>query len=227
MKISIFPVEGLPEVRTGDDIAALIVDGLGSDGLRAGDVVVIAHKIISKAEGRVVPATDKEELLLSESARVLRRSESLIISETRHGFVCANAGIDASNVEGEHVVLLPIDPDLSARRIRKRLALLTGSETGVIVSDTFGRAWRLGQTNIAIGVAGMEPFIDYRRTTDTQGREMQATRICIADELAGAAELIMGKARRIPVAIVRGTPAVSGSGSAAEIVRPPGEDLFR
>jgi coenzyme F420-0:L-glutamate ligase / coenzyme F420-1:gamma-L-glutamate ligase len=227
VKISIIPVEGLPEVHTGDDIAALIVDVLGRDGLRAGDVVVIAHKIISKAEGRVVPATDKEELVISESARVLRRSESLIISETRHGFVCANAGIDASNVEGEQVVLLPLDPDRSARSIRKRLALLTGSEAGVIVSDTFGRAWRLGQTNIAIGVAGMEPFIDYRRTTDTQGREMQATRICIADELAGAAELIMGKARRIPVAIVRGTPAVSGRGSAAEIVRPPGEDLFR
>jgi coenzyme F420-0:L-glutamate ligase/coenzyme F420-1:gamma-L-glutamate ligase len=227
VKISIIPVEGLPEVHTGDDIAALIVDVLGRDGLRAGDVVVIAHKIISKAEGRVVPATDKVELVISESARVLRRSESLIISETRHGFVCANAGIDASNVEGEQVVLLPLDPDRSARSIRKRLALLTGSEAGVIVSDTFGRAWRLGQTNIAIGVAGMEPFIDYRRTTDTQGREMQATRICIADELAGAAELIMGKARRIPVAIVRGTPAVSGRGSAAEIVRPPGEDLFR
>jgi coenzyme F420-0:L-glutamate ligase/coenzyme F420-1:gamma-L-glutamate ligase len=130
-------------------------------------------------------------------------------------------------VLGDNLLLLPIDPDLSARRIRKRLALLTGSEAGVLITDTFGRAWRLGQTNVAIGVAGIDPFADYRGTTDTQGREMQATRICVADELAGAAELVMGKARRIPVAIVRGAPAVARRGSAAEIIRPPGEDLFR
>lgn len=227
MNIAVIPVEGLPEVQEGDDIASLIADGLSEDGLRTGDVVVIAHKIVSKSEGRVVPNTDKEEVVLSESRRVLRRSEAMIISETKHGFVCANAGVDASNVSGDNLVLLPLDPDLSARRIRRRLALLTGTEVGVIVCDTFGRAWRLGQTNIAIGVAGIEPFLDYRGTVDAQGREMQATRICVADELAGAAELVMGKARGIPVAIVRGAPAVAGRGSAAAIIRPPGEDLFR
>ena len=227
MSITIIPVEGLREVQDGDDIASLIADRIGNDGLRAGDVIVVAHKIVSKAEGRVVPDGDKEAVVLSESRRVLRRSNTMIISETSHGFVCANAGVDASNVEGDSLVLLPLDPDLSARRIRKRLALLTGTDVGVIVSDTFGRAWRLGQTNIAIGVAGIGPFVDYRGTSDTQGREMQATRICIADELAGAAELVMGKARSIPVAIVRGAPAVTNGGSAAEIVRPSGEDLFR
>lgn len=227
MSIAIIPVEGLPEVQEGDDIASLIADRLGEGGLRRDDVVVIAHKIVSKSEGRVVPARDKEAVVLAESRRVLRRSESMMISETNHGFVCANAGVDASNVEGDNLVLLPLDPDLSARRIRKRLALLTGFEAGVIVSDTFGRAWRLGQTNVAIGVAGLEPFLDYRGTSDSQGREMQATRICIADELAGAAELVMGKARRVPVAVVRGAQAAAGRGSAAEIIRPPGEDLFR
>ena len=227
MNVAIIPVEGLPEVQRGDDIASLIVEHLDGDELVTGDVVVIAHKIVSKSEGRVVPAADKATVVLSESRRVLRRSQTLIISETNHGFVCANAGVDASNVEGDNLVLLPLDPDLSARRIRKRLELLTGSEVGVIVSDTFGRAWRLGQTNVAIGVAGIEPFLDYRGTSDSQGREMQATRICVADELAGAAELAMGKARGIPAAIVRGAPAMTGGGSAAEIVRPPGEDLFR
>jgi coenzyme F420-0:L-glutamate ligase/coenzyme F420-1:gamma-L-glutamate ligase len=227
VSIAIIPVEGLPEVQEGDDIASLIADRLGEGGLRRDDVVVIAHKIVSKSEGRVVPARDKEAVVLAESRRVLRRSESMMISETNHGFVCANAGVDASNVEGDNLVLLPLDPDLSARRIRKRLALLTGFEAGVIVSDTFGRAWRLGQTNVAIGVAGLEPFLDYRGTSDSQGREMQATRICIADELAGAAELVMGKARRVPVAVVRGAQAAAGRGSAAEIIRPPGEDLFR
>ena len=227
MSIAIIPVGGLPEVQEGDDIASLIAERLGEDGLRRGDVVVIAHKIVSKSEGRVVPATDKEAVVLAESRRVLRRSGSMTISETKHGLVCANAGVDASNVEGNNFVLLPLDPDLSARRIRKRLELLTGSEVGVIVSDTFGRAWRLGQTNVAIGVAGIDPFLDYRGTHDSQGREMQATRICIADELAGAAELVMGKARRTPVAVVRGAPAGASRGSAAEIIRPPEEDLFR
>jgi coenzyme F420-0:L-glutamate ligase/coenzyme F420-1:gamma-L-glutamate ligase len=227
VNIAIIPVEGLPEVQQGDDIASLIVERLGGDGLLTGDVVVVAHKIVSKSEGRVVPAADKAMVVLSESRRVLRRSETLIISETNHGFVCANAGVDASNVDGDNLVLLPLDPDLSARRIRKRLELLTGSELGVIVSDTFGRTWRLGQTNVAIGVAGIEPFLDYRATKDSQGRELSATRICVADELAGAAELVMGKARGMPAAIVRGAPAMAARGSAAEIVRPPGEDLFR
>ena len=231
MTVSVIPVEGLPEVVAGDDIAGLIAGRLGNDGLLAGDVIVIAHKIVSKSEDRVVSvaadAATREEVALSESARVLRRSGSLIIAETKHGFVCANAGVDASNVAMERVVLLPVDPDLSARRIRKRLERLAGCDLSVVISDTFGRAWRLGQTNVAIGVAGLDPFVDYRGTLDSQGREMQATRICIADEIAGAAELVMGKARSVPVAIVRGTPAVPGRGAAAEIIRPPGEDLFR
>jgi coenzyme F420-0:L-glutamate ligase / coenzyme F420-1:gamma-L-glutamate ligase len=151
----------------------------------------------------------------------------MLISETRHGLVCANAGVDASNVEPGTVALLPIDPDLSARTLKARLDHLTGHDVAVIVSDTFGRAWRLGQTNVAIGLAGMDPYIDYRGTKDVFGNELNATRICVADELAGAAEVVMGKSAGVCAAIVRGAPIVRGSGSAAQIVRPPGEDLFR
>jgi coenzyme F420-0:L-glutamate ligase / coenzyme F420-1:gamma-L-glutamate ligase len=224
MSVEILAVEGIGEVRRGDDIAEQVVR---SAQLGDGDVLVIAHKIVSKAEGRVVRATDRRDAAAAESVRVLRRSGDMVISETRHGLVCANAGVDASNVEHDHVVLLPLDPDLSARRIRSRIEHLTGKDVGVIVSDTFGRAWRLGQTNVAIGVAGIDPFIDYRGTRDDFGVELTATRICIADELAAAAEMVMGKAERIPAAIVRGAPTRSGRGAGSEIVRPPAEDLFR
>ena len=227
MTISITPLQGLPEVRPGDDLGVLIADVAGSDTIADGDIVVVAHKVVSKAEGRLVPGSGRRAASLAESVRVLRRQGDMVISETRHGFVCANAGVDASNVEGDNLVLLPLDPDLSARRLRARIENLLGVDVGVIVSDTFGRAWRVGQTNVAIGVAGIEPFIDYRGTTDSEGRDLSGTRICIADELAGATEMVMRKTAGNCVAIVRGAPAIRGRGSATEIARPPNEDLFR
>lgn len=214
----------MPEVVFGDDLGALIAAAARFEDR---DVVVVTQKVVSKAEGRLVPAEDRQKAALAEAVRVLRRSGDMVICETRHGFVCANAGVDASNVPQGQVALLPLDPDASARRLRARLEHLLGLTIGVIVSDTFGRAWRLGQTDVAIGVAGIEPFIDHRGTRDSQGRELTATRICIADELAGAAEIVMGKARAVPAAIVRGAPVIFGRGSAAAIVRPPEQDLFR
>jgi len=226
-ELRIVPIEQVPEVVAGDDVALLIVDAVGPGDFEDGDVVVVTQKVISKAEGRLLPEGDRESALTQESFRVLRRTEGMVIAQTRHGFVCANAGIDVSNVEGEQIALLPVDPDASARRIRSRIKQLCGRDVGIVISDTFGRAWRLGQTDVAIGIAGIEPFLDYRGTTDVQGRELTATRIAVADELAGAAELVMGKANRICAAIVRGARVNFGRGSAAEIVRPTSEDLFR
>jgi coenzyme F420-0:L-glutamate ligase/coenzyme F420-1:gamma-L-glutamate ligase len=226
-ELRIVPIEQVPEVVAGDDVALLIVDAVGPDDFEDGDVVVVTQKVISKAEGRLLPEGDRESALTQESFRILRRTEGMVIAQTRHGFVCANAGIDVSNVEGEQIALLPVDPDASARRIRSRIKQLCGRDVGIVISDTFGRAWRLGQTDVAIGIAGIEPFLDYRGTTDVQGRELTATRISVADELAGAAELVMGKANRICAAIVRGARVNFGRGSAAEIVRPTSEDLFR
>jgi coenzyme F420-0:L-glutamate ligase / coenzyme F420-1:gamma-L-glutamate ligase len=225
--VQVRPVVGIPEVQPGDDIARHIFEATRADPPRDLDVIVIAHKIVSKTEERVVPGADRRSAALRESMRVLRRSGEMLISETRHGLVCANAGVDASNVPGDNVLLLPSDPDLSARRIRGRLEHLANVTLGVVISDTFGRAWRLGQTNVAIGVAGILPFADYRGATDDFGRELSATRVCIADELAGAAEMVMGKTGRIPAAVVSGAPVEFGRGTATEIVRPPGEDLFR
>jgi coenzyme F420-0:L-glutamate ligase / coenzyme F420-1:gamma-L-glutamate ligase len=226
-EITIIPIEGLPEVRPGDDLAELLHANFRAHGFVASDVVVVAHKVVSKAEGRIVDADTRRELAIDESARLLRRSGDMIISETRHGFVCANSGVDASNVEGDRVVLLPVDPDLSARRLRARLERISGVRIGVVISDTFGRAWRLGQTNVAIGVAGIDPFVDYRGTRDSSGKELSATRICIADELAGAAEMVSGKARGVPAAVVRGAPVKFNRATAQQIVRPIDEDLFR
>jgi len=226
-ELRITPVTGVPEVRSGDDVAELIARALGEDALRDGDVVVIAHKVVSKAEGRVVPAASRVQVALGEARRVLRRVGDMVIAETRHGLVCANAGVDASNVEGDNVVALPRDPDASARRVRSRLKRLTGVDVAVIVSDTFGRAWRLGQTDVAIGVAGMDAFLDHRGPPAMQGRVLNATRICVADEIAGAAEIVMGKADGICAAIVRGARINRGRGAATDIVRPPQEDLFR
>lgn len=225
-EIRIIPVEGIPEVTPGDDLARLVAHR-AADLLVDGDVLVVTQKVVSKAENRVVPADDRRQHALAESTRVLRKVGEMIISETRHGFVCANAGVDASNVADGTVVLLPVDPDASARRIRSKLGHLLGKDIAVIISDTFGRAWRVGQTDIAIGVAGIEPFIDYRGTLDAQGRELHATSICVADELAGAAEMVMGKADNICAAIVRGAKVVPGRGAATNIVRPPQDDLFR
>lgn len=225
--ISINPVRGIPEVNQGDDLAALIVSAAGPGAIVTGDVVVVAQKAVSKAEGRVLESATKTEAAIAESHRILRRSGDMVISETRHGFVCANAGVDASNVEPGRLVLLPLDPDLSARRLRARLKVLCDVDVAVVISDTFGRPWRIGQTDIAIGVAGIEPFIDYRGRSDSYGNELHATQICVADELAGAAELAMGKANGICAAIVRGAATTTGRGSAKAIVRPPREDLFR
>lgn len=226
--IGIHPLQGIKEVEQGDDLAQLIyAAAAGGPGLEQGDVLVVTQKVVSKAEGRIADAADKDAIVAAASKRTLRRSGTMVIAETAHGFVCANAGVDESNVEPGHLALLPLDPDLSARRIRKALAHLAGVDVAVIVSDTFGRAWRLGQTDVAIGIAGMTPFIDYIGTTDSQGRAMKATRICIADELAGAAEMVMGKASGICAAVVRGAPVDNGRGAATEIVRPPEEDFFR
>lgn len=226
--ISIVPVPGLPEIGPGDDLAELLLEALGDHQLLDRDIVVFTQKVVSKAEGRVVPAERKQHAIQEESRRILRRTVGgMVISETRHGFVCANAGVDSSNVDIDHVVLLPIDPDASARAIRARLRHLSGKDVGVVVSDTFGRAWRLGQTDVAIGLAGFEAFIDYRRTHDTQGRELFATRIAVADQLAGAAELVMGKADDICAAVIRGARVSFGRGAAVDLVRPSGDDLFR
>jgi coenzyme F420-0:L-glutamate ligase/coenzyme F420-1:gamma-L-glutamate ligase len=225
-EIRIIPIEGVPEVGAGNDLGELLFAAL-PEPLQERDVIVVTQKVVSKAEGRVIADSDRHQAALAESTRVLRRLGDMTISETRHGFVCANAGVDASNVAEGTVVLLPLDPDLSARRLRAQLQHRSGVELAVIVSDTFGRAWRRGQTDVAIGVAGVESFLDYRGTSDVFGRELSATQIAVVDELAGAAEMVMGKAETICAAIVRGARINFGTGSAAELVRPHKEDLFR
>ena len=223
--LQIWPVEGVPEVGEGDDLARLILDAAPVP-MATGDVIVVTQKVVSKAEGRVIAEARREEAIATEATRVLRRLGGMVIAETRHGLVCANAGIDASNVDEGLIALLPIDPDASARRLRSRISHLTGVDVGIVVSDTFGRAWRVGQTDVAIGVAGFDPFADYRGTLDANGRELTATQICIADEIAGAAELVMGKLDGVPAAIVRGLE-VAGPGAARDLVMPAERDLFR
>jgi len=229
--LAVFAVAGFPEVRRGDDLAAMIAERAE---LSTGDVVVVTQKIVSKAEGRIV-AVDADDpparrrLAEAEAVRVLRRRGDLVVTETRHGFVCANSGVDFSNVDSGLAALLPEDPDRSARRIRDGLRALTGLELAVIISDTFGRAWRRGVTDVAIGCAGIRGIVDLRGSTDAVGRTLVATEICAVDEVASAAELVMGKAAALPVAVVRGVdPSWLGEGSVArEVVRPYGEDLFR
>lgn len=225
-EIRIIPVEGVPEVRAGDDIASLVIDALDHP-LETHDVVVVTQKVVSKAEARVVPAADRAAVAASQSARILRRRGRTIISETHHGFVCANAGVDDSNVAAGYMTLLPADPDLSARRIKARLEHLCRAAVGVVISDTFGRAWRVGQTDVAIGVAGFEPIIDYRGRADAHGRTLEATMIAVADEIAGTAEMVMGKSSGVCAAVVRGAPVTPGRGSARELVRAPEDDWFR
>ncbi|HEY7874465.1 MAG TPA: coenzyme F420-0:L-glutamate ligase [Actinomycetota bacterium] len=224
--LRVVPVSGVREIKEGDDVAALVVGAL-SEPLADRDVVVVTQKVVSKAEGRILPESRRDEAVGTEAVRVLRRIGGMVIAETRHGFVCANAGIDASNVDEGTIALLPVDPDASARRIRARVAHLTGADVGVIVSDTFGRAWRVGQTDIAIGVAGFDPFLDYRGTLDANGRELTATQICVADELASAAELVMGKSKGVCAAVIRGAEVRWGRASARSIVRAREQDLFR
>jgi coenzyme F420-0:L-glutamate ligase/coenzyme F420-1:gamma-L-glutamate ligase len=239
--ISLVPVEGLPEIEEGDDLAALIVE---RTRLEAGDVVVVAQKAVSKAEGRVVRIEDVEasdrarelagnrdprevEIVLGETARIVRARPPFIISETRHGFVCASAGVDHSNApELGTVVLLPVDPDASARRLRDSLRERTGHELAVIVSDTFGRPFRHGTTDVAIGVAGMEPLLDLRGTVDRAGYVLRSSRVAIADELAAAADLARGKHDQVPVVIVRGV-RTDGDGAATDLVMRAERDLFR
>jgi coenzyme F420-0:L-glutamate ligase/coenzyme F420-1:gamma-L-glutamate ligase len=239
--VSITPIEGLPEIREGDDLAGLIAERAA---LEDGDVLVVAQKVVSKAEGRVVRLAEVEpseeaksiavgadprqiEVILRETARIVRVRPPLVIAETRHGFVCASAGVDASNApEPDSVVLLPEDPDASAARLRDRLREETGAEVGVIVSDSFGRAWRQGTTDVAIGTAGIQPLLDLKGVRDAIGYELHATVIAVADELAGAAELVLGKTDGVPAAVIRGVDA-RGDGSALELVMPAERDLFR
>lgn len=248
MSVELIPVAGLPEIRYGDRlgerIGRLCVER--SYSLNHGDVLVIAQKVVSKAEGRVVNLSDVQpsakavhlsvelekdarlvELILRESRRIVKMGRGTIIVETHHGFVCANAGIDLSNIGPGKAVLLPQDPDTSARSIREDLRRVTGTAPSVIITDTFGRPWRLGTTDVAIGVAGLNPLTDYRGTCDKYGYELKASVTAIADEIAAAAELIMGKSRGVPVVLVRGCDFEAAPGSARLLIRPASEDLFR
>ncbi len=232
MRLDIFPIEGIPEVRAGDDLGGLIADA--APDLQAGDVVVVTQKVVSKAEGAMAhidpddPAGHKA-IVEAESVRIVRRRGDLIISETKHGFVCANAGIDLSNVEDGWAALLPEDSDRSARRLRDGIRARAGVEVAIIISDTFGRTWRRGLTDVAIGCAGIAAVLDLRGTEDAMGRELQVTEVAIVDELAATADLVMGKAKGVAAAVIRGVdPQWLRQGEVrAEIVRAPDEDLFR
>jgi len=242
-------VHGLPEIRPGDDLATLIANAVRAEGeqLRDGDVLAVAQKIVSKSEGRIVPLADvvpgpralemardsgkdarQLEVVLSESAKVVRWSHGVLISQTRHGFVCANAGVDRSNAGApDTVILLPVDPDASATRLREAIRAKTGATVSVIVTDTFGRAWREGHMNVAIGIAGLPALKRYVGQFDPEGYELRVTEIAVADEVAAAAELVMGKLDRCPVAIVRGLALTETAETARDYVRPAEKDLFR
>jgi coenzyme F420-0:L-glutamate ligase/coenzyme F420-1:gamma-L-glutamate ligase len=233
--LTLIPIEGIGEIRPGDELAVAIAEAATAQAtpLADGDCVVVTQKVVSKAEGRLV-ALDPDDLdarraiVESESVRIVRRRGDLIISETRHGFVCANAGVDLSNVEAGTAALLPVEPDRSAKHVRDALRARFGIEVAVIISDTFGRAWRQGLTDVAIGVSGIAAVVDLRDTPDALGRILHVTEVAIADEIAGAAELVMGKAAGIPAAIVRGVDeSWLREGSYRELIRPAAEDLFR
>jgi coenzyme F420-0:L-glutamate ligase/coenzyme F420-1:gamma-L-glutamate ligase len=247
-RYEVIGVEGIGEVQPGDDVARLVIDAAARQGtpIAAGDVLVLSQKIISKSEGRLLNLTDVTpssmattfatelgrdprliEVILRESRRVVRMDRGVLVTETRHGWVCANAGVDQSNVDTEMVALLPEDPDRSARAFRDAVRTYTGSEIHVIVADTFGRPWREGLVNIAIGVAGFAPLRSYLGERDPAGRPLQATILAIADELAAAAEPVMGKLDRIPAAIVRGLPLAPSEEGSKALLRDPARDLFR
>jgi len=241
--VQVIPIEGLPEIQAGDDLAGLVNE---RSDLRDGDILVVAQKVISKSEGRfrdlktVEPSAHARELargmesdprlvqvVLDESIRVVR-SDRVLIVETRHGFVCANAGVDHSNVPGDdNVTLLPVDPDASATALREQIRELAHADVGVVIADTFGRAWRVGIENVALGIAGLPAFVDYRGQPDDWGKELRATVVAVADELAAAAELVMGKTARVPAAVVRGYHPEAPSGRGRDLIRPPEFDLFR
>lgn len=246
--LHIFAIAGVPDVKPGDDLPALVAAAAarGRGGLEAGDVVVVAQKIVSKAEGALVRLADVApspladqwaganardprvvEMIFRESRRIVRMDRGILITETHHGFVCANAGVDQSNVEPGFVSLLPRDPDASAERLRAALTDACGGPIAAIVSDTFGRAWREGVVNVALGVAGLRPLLDYRGCRDQYGRRLESTVIAVADEIAAAAELVTGKTARTPIAIVRGAADWLGDGNARRLVRDAEHDLFR
>jgi len=247
-RYEVIGIEGIAEVRRGDDLAALIASAGARQGtpLASGDILVVAQKIVSKAEGRVLaldtvtpsPMTAAMaaglgrdprlvEVILRESRRVVRMDRGILITETHHGWICANAGVDQSNVDLGWVVLLPEDPDRSARDLREALRLHHGADVAVVVTDTFGRPWREGLTNVAIGVSGLAPLLSYLGEPDSAGRPLQATILAIADELAGAAEPVMGKLSRIPAAIIRGLPYTASDEGSQPLLRDPARDLFR
>jgi coenzyme F420-0:L-glutamate ligase/coenzyme F420-1:gamma-L-glutamate ligase len=248
-RIEVIGLGGIPEIRPGDDLAALTLDACDREEIEPadGDVFVFTQKVVSKSEGRIVSLTGVEpsalalrfgeesgrdprlvELVLQEARRVVRMDRGILVTETRHGLVCANSGVDASNVEEEDAVcLLPEDSDLSAERIRTALTERAGKSLAVLVTDTFGRPWREGQVNVAIGIAGMEPIHDHRGLVDPRGRKLLVSEIAVADEIAGAAELVMGKLERVPVALVRGYPFEPGDGGIRRLLRAREQDLFR
>ena len=241
-ELRVIPIRGIPELEKGDDLGALVVGA--APGFEEDDVLVVAQKAVSKVEGRVVDlaevvasqravelAADTDprrlEVILREARDVVRARPPLVIAETRHGFVCASAGVDASNAKGpDTLVLLPLDPDASAAGLRERIRELTGAQIGVVVSDSFGRAWRRGTTDVALGVAGLPALLDLDGQKDSAGYELHATQIAVADEIAGAAQLVMGKLDGIPAAIVRGL-RVRGDGRGSDLVMPRERDLFR
>jgi coenzyme F420-0:L-glutamate ligase/coenzyme F420-1:gamma-L-glutamate ligase len=232
MTLQVLPVPGMGPIVPGDDLVSMLADALQPLGVETGDVLVVTHKVVSKAEGAVVEIIGDEEtfrraLIESEAASIVRRRGDLIIAETKHGFVCANAGIDRSNAAPGTMVLLPEDPDRSAHRIRTRLERLFGVDLAVIISDTFGRPWRRGLTDVAIGASGLTTLLDLKGTKDWSGRDLEVTEIAVADELAAAADLVMGKAEGIPAALIKGYDGPRGEGRGADLVRPADEDLFR
>lgn len=248
-EVRVLALPGIPEVKPGDDLPRLILSACerGETPLQERDVLVVTHKVVSKAEGRVVDLRSIEpsefahrharqcgkdprqvEVVLRETARIVRMDRGVIISQTHHGFVCANAGVDASNLPGEDsVCLLPEDPDRSARTLRERMRSATGVEVAVVITDSFGRPWRNGITNVAIGVAGLAPITDYRGQRDASGKWLNVTEMAVADELASAAELVMGKTDARPVAVVRGYDYEAAEGGARALVLPPERDMFR
>ncbi len=246
-RVEIFGIDGLPEVQPGDDLAAMILAASATTPLQPGDLLVVTQKVVSKAEGRLVdlasvtPSAFAEawaetwgkdprqiEVVLRESRRIVRMDRGVLICETRHGFVCANAGVDASNVAGGDIVcLLPEDPDVSAARLATAVEAALGFAVPVIISDSFGRTWRNGIINVALGVAGMAALLDYRGQFDTEGREMHATILAVADELASAAELVTGKVDRRPIVVIRGYAWHAATGHGRDLVMPPERDLFR
>jgi coenzyme F420-0:L-glutamate ligase/coenzyme F420-1:gamma-L-glutamate ligase len=244
-ELRVIALGGIPELEEGDDLGALLVDAAApAGGLEPGDVIVVAQKAVSKVEGRVIDLAEVDpsprahelagdsdprriEVILQEAREVVRTRPPLVIAETHHGFVCASAGVDASNAKGpDTLVLLPVDPDASATRLRNRIHELTGVTVGVVVSDSFGRAWRVGTTDVALGVAGIPAVLDLDGARDATGYELHATQIAVADEIASAAQLVMGKLDGLPAAIVRGLE-LRGDGRGSDLVMPRERDLFR